>query len=35
MPRIALEMTCMVETGMPRRLDISITVAAAVSAAKP
>src|SRR5919199_3801837 len=34
-PRIEEEMTCVVETGIPRRLAISITVAAAVSAAKP
>jgi hypothetical protein len=33
-PRIADEMTCVVETGIPSRLDTSITVAAA-AAAKP
>src|SRR5579884_2026329 len=34
-PRIAEEMTWVVETGIPRRLATSINAAAAVSAAKP
>src|SRR5437773_1000491 len=34
-PRIAPEMACVVEIGMPKRVAISITVPAVVSAAKP
>src|SRR5262245_14943695 len=34
-PRIADEITCVVETGMPNRLANSMIVAAAVSAANP
>src|SRR5881398_3064882 len=34
-PRIAEEMTWVVETGIPKRLAVSMTAAAAVSAAKP
>ena len=34
-PRMAPEIACVVEIGMPNRVAISMTVAAAVSAAKP
>ena len=34
-PMIALEMTCVVETGIPNDAAVRITVAAVVSAAKP